>query len=52
MDNYTKHKLHKGSIVSMLVTSDLKELVTLGDDNSLSICSLIYVKNLKRLEGL
>jgi hypothetical protein len=49
---HSKKKLHSGSIVSMLVSSDLKEFVTIGEDNSLCISHLIYLRNLKRLEGL
>lgn len=49
MNDFRKYKLHKSSIVSMLVSSDLKQLITLGEDDSLSICSLTCVRNLKRL---
>lgn len=49
MHEYKKYKLHGSAIVSMLVSSDLKELITLGEDNSLCVCSLTFVKNLKRM---
>ena len=35
----------------MKVTSDLKELISVADDRSLSINSITYVKNLKRMQG-
>lgn len=52
MSEHKKYKVHGSSIVSMLVSSDLKQLVTLAEDNSLCVSYLTYVKNLKRLEGL
>ena len=50
--NEKKLKLHGGNITSISVSSDLKYLITIADDNSLCICYLTFVQNLKRIEGL
>jgi hypothetical protein len=38
--------------VDIRVTSDLRELITVGEDEALVVCSLVAVRNLKRFEGL
>ena len=51
VEGLKKVKLHAGRVVDMKVTSDLKELISVADDRSLSINSITYVKNLKRMQG-
>ena len=50
--DHLKVQLHASSIVSMIVSSDLKELATIGEDSSLCVTHLVVVRNMKRLEGL
>ena len=33
------------------MTSDLKELITVADDQSVSVNTITFVKNLKRMQG-
>lgn len=47
-----KFKLHRGKIIDIKVSSDLRELITIGEDESFCKCSLFFVQNLKRYEGL
>ena len=49
--HHRRVKLHAGRIIDLKVTADLKELITIADDQSVSVNSITYVKNLKRMEG-
>ena len=44
-----KVKLHGKSIMSIRVSSDLKYLITVAEDNSMSVCFITLVQNMKRL---
>lgn len=49
---HKKYKYHSRKVIDIKVSSDLKELITMGEDESLYISTITFIRNLKNMMGL